>query len=334
MNQNSAPTTLLPVTIISSDEPLLVMEVCDEIVQQAKAAGVNDREIADVTDKFNWNELLVNSSSMSLFSEVKLTDIRFNKMPNKEAQSAIVELVQTADSENLFLIRMPKIEKRQKNAKWFKTLIQNAQLRELWPPKPYEFSGWINNKAQKMNIRLQSDACEMLADQSEGNLLAVKQALDKLQLLYPTQEIDCEKMASVTSDNARYSVFLCLDEALGGNGERAVRMLHKFEQESVAPISIVVNLTREIALCQKTSLAGLQGQNPMQALSKSYLWDSKKSLIVAAVNRLPLIVWQKLVVRCAHLDRLIKGQEKGNIWQEIELCLWMISGQKIWGRKV
>jgi DNA polymerase III subunit delta len=332
MNQTATPLSLPPVTIISSDEPLLVMEACDAIVKQAKDAGVFEREIVDVSDKFNWNDLLVSSGSMSLFSEVKLTDIRFLKMPNKEAQTALVELIQTADNENLFLVRLPKVEKRQKSTKWFKALTKNVKLQELWPPKPYEFTGWLQKRATKENIQLEREACEMLAEQSEGNLLAAKQALDKLQMLYPEQVIDCEKMASVTADSARYSVFMCLDEALGGNGKRAVKMLHKFKQESLAPISIVVNLTREIELCQKTSLAGLKGENPMQALSKTYLWDSKKRLVVSAVNRLPLVVWQKLLVRCAFLDRMIKGQERGDIWQEIELCLWMLSGQKIWGR--
>jgi len=308
------------------------MEACDAIIEQAKASGVSERQVVDVADKFNWNELLVDSGSLSLFAELKLTDIRFNKLPNKEAQTALVELAQGADAENQLLIRLPKMEKRQKSTKWFKALLEKAHLQELWPPKPHEMVAWIQRRAGANNIQLQNDACQMLAEQTEGNLLAAKQSLDKLQLLYPDEMIDLGKLRSVTSDNARYSVFLCLDEALAGKGERAVRMLKKFEQEAVAPISILVNLTREIELCKNTALAVAQGESAMQALSKTYLWDSKKRLIVGAVNRLPATVWQRLMVRCAFLDRMVKGQEKGNIWQELELCLWMISGQRIWGR--
>lgn len=323
---------LAAVNIVSSDEPLLVIEACDAIVAEAKQAGVNEREIVEVVDKFNWNDLLVNSNSMSLFSDIKLTDIRLSKMPNKEAQSALVELAENADEENLLLIRLPKLEKRQKNTKWFKALVSHARLQELWPPKVQDFPAWIFKKAQQYQFEFQPGAVEMLAEQTEGNLLAARQALDKLQLLYPEQSIDQQMMAAVTSDSARYSVFLCLDEALAGNGERAIKMLYKFKQESLPPISIVVNLTREIELCQNTALSASKGVSPMQALSKSYLWDSKKRLIVGAVNRLPLAIWQKLVIRCAFLDRMIKGQEVGDIWQEIELCLWMISGKRIWGR--
>ncbi|TQV73970.1 DNA polymerase III subunit delta [Aliikangiella marina] len=329
---NSSATSISPINIVISDDPLMMMEACDSIIEQAKAAGVSDRKVVEVADKFNWNELLADSGSLSLFAEVKLTDIRFSKLPNKEAQNALVELLASADVENQILIRFPKVEKRQKNTKWFKSVVENAQVHELWPPKPHEFIGWVKQRARQYNLDVSNEACQMLAEQTEGNLLAAKQSLDKLVLLYSDQTVGIEELRQVTTDNAKYSVFLCLDEALAGKGERAVRMLKKFEQEAVAPISILVNLTREVELCKNTALAVQQGQTAMQALSKSYLWDSKKRLISAAVNRLPASIWQKLIIRCAYLDRMIKGQEKGNVWQELELILWMISGQRIWGR--
>ncbi len=324
-------TNLDSINIVSSDEPLLMMEACDEIFLQGKKIGVSERELIDVSDKFDWQTVLANSQSLSLFSEIKLTDIRFAKMPNKQAQTALVEIAELANSENLFLIRLPKLDKRQKNAKWFKALSQNAVFQELWPPKPYELINWIQNRAQMLKLNLEREACEMLAEQTEGNLLAAKQTLDKLVLLHGEATINLEKLIQVSSDNARYSLFFCLDEALAGKGERAVRMLRKFKLEGVAPIVFVSNMTREVSLCQKVALAGLKGES-MQVLSKTYLWDSKKRLISSAVKRLPLAIWQKLMIRCAYLDRMLKGQQIGDIWQEIELCLWMISGQRVWSR--
>ncbi len=324
---------LNPVNIICTDEALLQKEACDQIIDEAKQKGVSEREIVDVTDKFGWGELLANSSSLSLFAEVKLTDIRFSKAPQKDAQQALVELLQTADQDNCFLIRLPKLEKRQKATKWFKAISDGARVQDLWPPKPYAFNDWIQQRAKHFGVNLELDACAMLAEQTEGNLLAASQSLEKLKLLFADESINTDKLTQVISDNARYSVFLCLDEALAGKGERAVKMLKKFQQESIAPISILVNLTREIKTCNQVALAVQKGQTAMQALSKSYLWDSKKKMIAAAAGRLPLPLWQKLVIRCAYLDRMVKGQEKGNIWQELESCLWLLSGKKIWGVK-
>jgi len=321
------------VNIICSDEALLQKEACDQIISEAKQKGVNEREIVDVIDKFSWDELLANSSSLSLFAQVKLTDIRFEKTPKKDAQEALVELLQTADQDNYFLVRLPKLEKRQKSTNWFKAISTTARVQELWPPKPYAFNDWIQQRASSMGVNIEADACAMLAEQTEGNLLAASQSLEKLKLLYSDEMVNIDKLTPVISDNARYSVFLCLDEALAGKGERAVKMLKKFQQESIAPISILVNLTREIKTCNQVAIAMQKGQTAIQALSKSYLWDSKKKLIATAAARLPLALWQKLVIRCAYLDRMVKGQEKGNIWQELESCLWLLSGKRIWGVK-
>jgi len=321
------------VNIVSSDEVLLQQETCDGIIAEAKKSGVLERDIVDIVDKFSWNDLLANCNSLSLFAEQKLIDIRFNKAPKKDAQQALVELLAIADQNNQFLIRLPKLEGRQKNAKWFKTILASAKLQELWPPKPYAFVDWINNRAMKLGLKIDHDAVAMLAEQTEGNLLAANQSLGKLHLLFSDEQINIEMLKEVTSDNARYSVFLCLDEALAGKGERAVKMLKKFQQESIAPISILMNLTREISHCNQVAVATNSGQSPMQALSKSFLWDSKKKMIVVASRRLPLAIWQKLMMRCAYLDRMVKGQEKGNIWQELESCLWLLSGKKIWGVK-
>ena len=324
---------LNPVNIISTDEPLLQKETCDDIIFAAKKCGITERQVVDVVDKFNWNDMLASNNSMSLFAEAKLTDIRFSKLPKKDAQQALQALLQTAAQDNLFLIRLPKLEKRQKSTKWFKSISEGAELQELWPPKPFAFNDWIKNRALKISLNIELDACAMLAEQTEGNLLAASQSLEKLKLLFDEELINTDKLIEVVSDSARYSVFLCLDEALAGNGNRAVRMLAKFKQESIAPISILVNLTREIKTCQQVASAMYKGQSAMQALSKSYLWDSKKKIIAQAAGRLPLVLWQKLVQRCAFLDRMVKGQEKGNIWQELESCLWLLSGKKIWGAK-
>jgi len=331
---HSSTTDVPVISIVSGDEHLLMMEACDQLLAQAKASGMEERQIIDVTDKFNWDETLAGSDSLSLFSQVKLTDIRFSKMLDKKAQAALLILAQSADQENQLLIRLPKLEKRQKNAKWFKTLTMKANVQELWPPRAHELMRWLQQRCSQMGLSLERDSLELLAERTEGNLLAARQSLEKIQLLYPQQSITREMVEATTADNARYSIFMCLDEALAGNPKRAVRMLEKLQQEGVAPIALLVNLTREINLCNQIALARAKGLPPMQALSDSFLWDSKKRLLVEAAARLPLPVWQKLVARCAHLDRMVKGQEKGAIWQELSLCLWTIGGQKIWSKAV
>ena len=68
---------LLRVYLISGDETLLVQECCDLIRQKARQDGCSEREIIDAgVSSFNWQDILHSASSMSLFAERKLIELR------------------------------------------------------------------------------------------------------------------------------------------------------------------------------------------------------------------------------------------------------------------
>ena len=320
--------------IIVSDETLLVQEASDGIIAQAKEKGVEEIEIVTIHKKYDWSDLLANSASMSLFASLKLTDIRFEDKPNKEAQKALIELLSVAGEDDWYLIRFPKLDKKAKATKWYKTISKGAKIQELWPPKVTEFPNWIVGRASSQGINLEMDACTLLAEKTEGNLLAASQAIEKLSLLNTDktkhEPIGKKELLEVISDSAKFTVFLCLDEALEGRGKRAVKMLQKFKQEGQPPILILANLTREIQYCNQVSNAVNSGRPANSGLNGIFMWDSKKRLIINAASRLPHGIWQSLVIRCAQIDKMIKGQADGNVWLELESCLWVLSGKNIW----
>lgn len=322
------------INILMSDETLLVQEASDAIVSSAKAKGVEETEIITVNKKYDWTELLANSSSLSLFASAKLTDIRFEDKPNKAAQDALIALLSDSGEDDWYILRFPKMDKKTKQTKWFKTISQNAQLQELWPPKTAVFPRWIQERARADGIEIEPSACTLLAEKTEGNLLAASQAIEKIKLLNrhtsKDKAIDKNMLLEVISDNAKFSVFLCIDAALEGRGQRAIKMLKKFKQEGQAPIVILGNLTREIQFCNRVSNAVSMGQPASNGFEGAYLWESKKRLIISAASRLPLGIWQKLIIRCAQIDKIVKGQAEGNVWLELEACLWILSGKNIW----
>ncbi|MFT6732859.1 MAG: DNA polymerase-3 subunit delta [Polaribacter sp.] len=322
------------INLLISDETLLVQEASDEIIAQAKGKGLEEVEIVNVNKKYDWSELLANSACLSLFASVKLMDIRLEDKPNKEAQTSLVELLSVATDDDWYIIRFPKLDKKAKATKWFKTISKNARVEEIWPPKINEFPHWIANRAKSKGLNVGRDACALLAEKTEGNLLAASQAIEKLNLLYADKvdsaPLDKKEVIEVISDSCKFTVFLCLDEALEGRGQRAVKMLHKFKQEGQAPIAILVNLTREIQYCNQVSNATNKGQPASDGLNGVFLWENKKRMLINATSRLPHGIWQNLVIRCAQIDKMIKGQADGNVWLELEACLWILSGKNIW----
>ena len=126
---------VLPVYLISGDEPLLVQECCDLVRQAARAAGCTDREIIDVGPRFNWDEILHSASSMSLFAERKLVEIRLpSGKPGADGSKALCEYLQlSADGDDVLLIVSGKIDKQSTNSKWFKALDKAGVTVQVWP---------------------------------------------------------------------------------------------------------------------------------------------------------------------------------------------------------
>ena len=126
---------LLRVYLISGDETLLVQECCDLIRQKARQEGCSEREIIDAgVSSFNWQDILHSASSMSLFAERKLIELRLpSGKPGAEGSKALCEYLEVAGSEDVLLIVAGKIDKQSTNSKWYKALDKAGATIQVWP---------------------------------------------------------------------------------------------------------------------------------------------------------------------------------------------------------
>ena len=76
---------LQTIYLVSGDEPLLVNEAADAIRATARSQGFTERELHVVERGFDWQGLLADSRSMSLFAQRKIIEIR---MANADAGRA------------------------------------------------------------------------------------------------------------------------------------------------------------------------------------------------------------------------------------------------------
>jgi len=69
-------------------------------------------------------------------------------------------------------------------------------------------------------------------------------------------------------------------------------------------------------------LAG--GQTLASVIARFRIWQSRTTVFSRALQRLPAATCNRLLRRCALIDRVIKGQAAGNAWDELlqlTLCL-------------
>jgi len=68
--------TLLPVYLVTGDEPLQVLEAADAVRQAARERGHDTREVLEVGKGFDWDQLAAEAGSLSLFGDRRLLELR------------------------------------------------------------------------------------------------------------------------------------------------------------------------------------------------------------------------------------------------------------------
>ena len=217
---------LASVYLISGDESLLVQEASDQIRASAVEQGFADRELFHTDSNFDWNQVLTEANSLSLFSAKKILEIRLtNGKPGDKGSRLIQEYLDNPNPDTLLLMIAPKLDASSVRSKWVKLIESTGIFIQIWPVTPAQLPRWIGNRLKLAGIRANSQAIEILADRVEGNLLAAVQEIEKLKLLVPDGDVDAKTMSTVVADSARYDVFSLVDKALAGDAQSASRTL-------------------------------------------------------------------------------------------------------------
>ncbi len=318
--------TLAPVYLLSGDEPLLLNEAADAIRTAARAAGHDNREVMEAGSGFDWNTLLAEAASFSLFAEKKIIDLRIpGGKPGREGGKALAEYCANPPPDTLLLLTLPKIERKQQAGKWFKAIDSLGVVVQVWPVELAQLPRWIEQRLRQAGLQPSKDAVQLLAERVEGNLLAADQEIEKLLLLHGEGPLDAATLADAVADSARYDVFDLVDAALSGELSRCLHILEGLKGEDIAAPVVLWALHREITQLAGLSVAGAQGKNIDQAMTAARVWDKRKPLLRRAVTRLKPAQWLALLNDCQAADAAAKGADPRDPWLLFEQIISRIA---------
>lgn len=321
---------LEPLYLICGDEPLQLMEASDAIRAAARERGFSDREVLDVGKGFDWNQLLAASDSLSLFAERKLIELRLpSAKPGTDGAKALVAYCDNPASDNLLLISCGKLDKRQQQSKWFKALEKAGVVIQVWPVEPRELPGWIQRRMMALGLTADAEAARLLAERVEGNLLAAAQEIDKLVLLYGEGELTVDQLEEAVADSSRFDIFELVDTALSGDTVRTSRIIEGLRGEGVEPVLVSWALAREVRSLAEMAAGQTKGE-PIEAVMKRFrVWQKRLGPVRAGLKRHNLRRWHQFLKRAGRIDRIIKGVEPGNPWDELLQLSLLIAGVRL-----
>lgn len=318
---------LAPLYLIHGDEALLALEAADAVRAAARRAGYLEREVFSVEGGFDWSELVGSLSSVSLFSSLRLLEIRIpGGKPGTEGAERLAALAAQPPADTVVLIVLPRLERAQLQSKWFQALERAAVVVEAKPVSRAELPGWIARRLKAQGQTLSPGALGFFVDRVEGNLLAARQEIDKLALLYPQGELDLASIQDAVASVARFDVFQLSEAWMGGDAARVARMLDGLEAEGEAPVLVLWALAEDVRTLIRLGRGKQEGRNVRELARELRLWGERQRLAEPALARLGSRRLMDALDACARVDRQIKGAEPGEPWHELKRLATQLAG--------
>jgi DNA polymerase III subunit delta len=304
---------LLPAYLVSGDEPLLTGEAADAIRARARAEGFTERDVHFLERGSDWDDVRASAGNLSLFGSRRLLELRLpTSRPGVAGNNALLSLLQREDPDTLILIVAPRLDRDAQGTQWFKALEARGGWVAVWPVEAGRLAGWLRGRCRRLRLQLDDGAVALLAERTEGNLLAAHQELEKLRLLAPAGAITADTVLASVADSARFDVFRLSEAVLSGEAERALRVLAGLRAEGTEQTLVLWALTKALRdIWGAVSSPGGGGARGA--------WQRQAAALEKAVRRAPRLSFRALTLRAARADRMIKGRLRGDAWDEMAL---------------
>ena len=288
---------LLPVYLVSGDEPLLATEVLDAIRARARILGYDEREQVFIDKSAAiWEDALGAIQTRSLFASRRVLEIRMATAKPGHGAATLLKLIAAAGDDLLLLIVTGRLDRDSQGAEWVRAAQERGAWLALWPPEAAQFPDWLRRRIRAAGLEIAAAGLELLVDATEGNLLAAQQEIDKLLLRFGAgAKLGRDELAQAFGDSARFEVARLTEAIAVGDAARALRILAGLRTEGDEPVRILWWLVR--------ALRGLKG----------------------GPRSIPM---SRLVARAVRVDRVAKGQAHGDAWDELALLAAEMCGRR------
>jgi len=219
--------------------------------------------------------------------------------PGTSGAAALLRLFAAAGKDLLVLIITGQLERDAQGAEWVQAAQEHGAYLPIRTVERSRLPQWLQGRFAAAGLKPSAEAISLLAERSEGNLLAARQEIDKLALLLPSgASVSAGDVAAGSADSARFDAFQLAEAVRNADAARALRILGGLKAEGAEALLALWALTREIRML-----------GPRAAMS------SRVSVA-------------RLSARASRVDRMAKGLAQGDAWDELALLVTEMTGRR------
>ena len=250
----------------------------------------------------------------------------------------LLQFISGLNEDSLLVLTLPKLSKAAEKQEWFiqaNQLEPQAVIVNCQTPNSEQLSRWVKHRTKNMGLSADEEAVQLLCYSYENNLLALKQALQLLDLLYPDHKLTYNRVKSVVEQSSVFTPFQWIDALLSGKANRSKRILRGLQAEDVQPVILLRTLQRELLTLLELTKPQLRNPSlqmslPTQTLKADFdrlkIWQSRRPLYTAAIQRLTYQKLFEILQELANIERITKQEYGQDVWVKladlsVKICL-------------
>ena len=344
---------LPPIVLLAGEEPLLIQEALDAVRAASKKQGYSERITLNVEQGFRWQQVYDECASMSLFAERRVIEVRMPKGPNghkkkgkaaadedegedegddapmgksEDGTKALAALAQKPARDILLLIVADPLDYKGRQTPWYSALDGAGLSMYAEPVKPEQLAGFINERAATLKLQLHPEAVQVLAERTEGNLLACMQDIEKLALLFPNQQVSAEDLLKSVADSSRFEAFDLIDKMLTGDAPGAAHALARLREEGVNALAVQGPLAYALRTWAVAGAAYAKSRDVSSACAQAKLFGVRARPYEAALRRSKGFSPSAALARLAKVDQAVKSGQEFAAWEDLLALVLAASG--------
>ena len=212
---------LPPVVLCCGDEPQRTLNSVDRIKLKSKDSGFLEQQLMVIEQASDWELVWMHYQEQSLFASLRVMQVIFSTKLTGVQSEALQRHIANPNPDVLLLLRTGELDKQTLESKWVKAIDAKGWVVNSKTLTGQALNQWIQQEVDQLGMRITPMALTMLADWSQGNLMATRQSLLRWQLA-GHQQLDETLLSDDQQDWARYDVF-ALSNTLSQIGRASCR---------------------------------------------------------------------------------------------------------------
>ena len=299
-------------SFIHGKEMILKNEVKDFLSKEFVSEGFDETVVFEANETDSLLSAIQNNLGGGLFGSQLIIKVIHSEGRFPKSLSEALEKIDLDNMSNIKIIIDSISESISSNTKWIKKNKELIQIIECEKLKPLDEKKWLRGK---LNFLDKSDAdrvAKHLFELNSNNLVAHRNDIETLKILYSAEEDSVSLENSVSSSiHAPYELE---DSLLNLNEKSSIKILRQIKHNDPNSLALVIWVLDKLI---STSLSAKKSPSAKKYLENSKMWDSKVSLYLSFVRKMEsnLLSLSKDIFE---IEKTFKGIKKLDAWKEVE----------------